>query len=80
MRRRFVPSYYARKAEREVQGHRSTINTNHLAGQSPTSSADPTLPMPSMPSTTPREGRPHLQRPRPQVVLHSRMVRPLLQC
>jgi hypothetical protein len=34
MRRRFVPSYYARKAEREMQGRRSTTNTNNLAGHS----------------------------------------------
>jgi hypothetical protein len=38
MRRRFMPSYYARKAKREVQGHRSTTNTNHLAGPSSTPS------------------------------------------
>jgi hypothetical protein len=43
-----VPSYYARKAEREVQGRRSTINTNHLAGHSSTPSsaaASPALAM-----------------------------------
>jgi hypothetical protein len=43
MRRRFVPSYYARKAEREVQGCCSTINTNNLAGHSSTPVQRPLL-------------------------------------
>jgi hypothetical protein len=34
MRRRFVPSYYARNAERDVQGHRSKIYSNSFAGSS----------------------------------------------
>jgi hypothetical protein len=33
-----VPSYYARKVEREVQGRRLTTNTNHLVGHSSTPS------------------------------------------
>jgi hypothetical protein len=32
MRRRFESSYYARNAEREVQGHRSKIYSNSFAG------------------------------------------------
>jgi len=46
---------YACKAEREVQGRRSTTYTNSFAGRSPASSSAPALPAPSTTSTTPRE-------------------------
>jgi hypothetical protein len=52
MRHRFVPSYYARNAERDVQGHRSKQYSNSFAGQSSTSSSAPALPAPSTPTTT----------------------------
>jgi hypothetical protein len=48
MRRRFVPSYYACKAEYEVQGRRSTINTNHLVGYSSTPSSAAASPVLAM--------------------------------
>jgi hypothetical protein len=53
MRRRFVPSYYARKAEREVQGRRSMTNTNHLVGHSstPSSASDFLAPSTSTPTS-----------------------------
>jgi hypothetical protein len=54
MRRRFVPSYYARKAEREVQGRRSTTNTNHLVGHSSTPNSPSVFPAPS--TSTPTSG------------------------
>ena len=46
---------YACKAEREVQGRRSTTYTNSFAGRSPASISAPDLPAPSTTSTTPRE-------------------------
>jgi hypothetical protein len=52
MRRRFVPSYYARNAERDVQGRHSKQYSNSFAGQSSTSSSAPALPAPSTPTTT----------------------------
>jgi hypothetical protein len=55
MRRRFVPSYYARKAEREVQGRRSTTNTNHLAGHSSTPSSASVFLAPSTSTPTSHE-------------------------
>jgi hypothetical protein len=52
LRHRFVPSYYARNAERDVQGRRSKQYSNSFAGQSSTSSSAPALPAPSTPTTT----------------------------
>jgi hypothetical protein len=52
MRRRFVPSYYARNALRDVQGHRSKQYSNSFAAESSTSSSAPALPAPSTPTTT----------------------------
>jgi hypothetical protein len=52
MRCRFVPSYYARNTERDVQGRRSKQYSNSFAGQSSTSSSAPALPAPSTPTTT----------------------------
>jgi hypothetical protein len=49
---------HACKAEREVQGRRSRTYTNSFAGQSPTSSSAPALPVPSTTSTTPHERTP----------------------
>jgi hypothetical protein len=51
MRRRFMPSYYARNAERDVQGRRSKQYSNSFTGQSSTSSSAPALPAPSTPTT-----------------------------
>jgi hypothetical protein len=52
MRRRFVPSYYARNAERDVQGHRSKQYSNSFAAESSTSSSASALPAPSTSTTT----------------------------
>jgi hypothetical protein len=51
MRLSFVPSYYARNAERDVQGRRSKQYSISFAGQSSTSSSAPALPEPSTPTT-----------------------------
>jgi hypothetical protein len=58
MRRRFVPSYYAHKAEREVQGRHSTINTIHLAGHSSTPSS--AVASPALAMVTPPLEAPHI--------------------
>jgi hypothetical protein len=68
MRRRFVPSYYARNVECDVQERRSKQYSNSFAGQSSTSSSAPVFlapstltpttlesPAPSSPTTTPLE-------------------------
>ena len=47
---------YACKAEHEVQGQRSKIYTNSLAGRGSTHSSTPSSPAPSTPSTTSRTG------------------------
>jgi hypothetical protein len=55
MRRRFVLSYYARNAEREVQGHRSKIYSNSFAGSGSTPSSASVSLAPSMSTPTPHE-------------------------
>jgi hypothetical protein len=55
MRRRFVHSYYARNAEREVQGHRSKIYSNSFAGSSSTPSSASISIAPSTSTPTPHE-------------------------
>jgi hypothetical protein len=55
MRRRFVPSYYARNAEREVQGHRSKIYSNSFAGSGSTPSSASVSLAPSTSTPTPHE-------------------------
>jgi hypothetical protein len=58
MRRRFVPSYYARNTKRDVQGRRSKQYSNSFAGQSSTSSSAPALPAPTTSTTTVLESPP----------------------
>jgi hypothetical protein len=55
MRRRFVPSYYARNTEREVQGHRSKIYSNSFAGSGLTPSLVSMSLPPSTSTPTPHE-------------------------
>jgi hypothetical protein len=55
MRRRFVPSYYARNAKHEVEGHRSKIYSNSFAGSGSTSSLSSISLAPSTSTPTPHE-------------------------
>jgi hypothetical protein len=55
MRHRFVPSYYARNDEREVQGHCSKIYSNSFAGCGSTPSSASVYLAPSTSTPTPHE-------------------------
>jgi hypothetical protein len=55
MRRTFVPSHYARNAEREVQGHCSKIYFNSFAGSGSTPSSASVSLAPSTSTPTPHE-------------------------